>query len=84
MMYFSLAPQAKQWAQSSPLSSFSLKGQLSLIAKWKVERVKSFNCMTLLICCSVYFKYVTSPARMLSPHFIAAHGMSLPYHNQLL
>lgn len=33
-----------------PSSSFSLEGELSLIAKWKVERVKSFNCTTPVMC----------------------------------
>lgn len=84
MMYFFLAPQEKQWAKSPPPSSFSLKEELSLIAKWKVERVKSFNCMTHLMCCSVDFKCMNFPARMLSPHFIAGHVMILLYHNQLL
>lgn len=84
MMYFFLAPQAKQWAKSSPPSSFSLRGELSLIAKWKVERVKSFNCMAPLMCCIVDFKHMTFPEKMPSPHFIARQGMILLYHNQLL
>lgn len=51
-----LHPRQNNGPSAPPSSSFSLEGELSLIAKWKVERVKSSSCMTPLMYYCIDFK----------------------------